>query len=193
MSFSRAGFNTVRAVHVQWAVRSVGFSAARFGTKAARASRNAYGSTETKFNCVQRLGKLQSNWKLGGVRFKSESANTSAKLYVYEDIKKLTENPTEDIILVDVREPAELEQEGFIPTAINIPYKSHPEAMTLSPDEFEETFGFVKPSPDKELVFYCLGGIRCEYAQELAGEAGYPKRGSYRGSWEDWVARENQK
>ncbi|KAK9465625.1 Rhodanese-like domain-containing protein [Lipomyces arxii] len=119
-----------------------------------------------------------------------ESTVSPPKQYVYEDIKKLAENPDPEKILVDVREPAELAQEGFIPTAINIPYKSSPQALSLSEDAFEEKFGFAKPSKDKELVFYCLGGVRCNYAQELAGEFGYEKRGNYSGSWEDWVENE---
>ncbi|KAK9450581.1 uncharacterized protein V1518DRAFT_218356 [Limtongia smithiae] len=113
--------------------------------------------------------------------------------YTYDDMKKLSMNPVADIIIVDVREPAELATEGFIPTAINIPYKSSPEALALSDDAFEDKFGFPKPSKDKTLVFYCLGGVRCNFAQDLAGEAGYEKRGNYAGSWEDWVQHESAK
>ncbi|KAK9455131.1 Rhodanese-like domain-containing protein [Dipodascopsis uninucleata] len=113
-----------------------------------------------------------------------------AKIYKYEDIKQLSTNPKVDVILVDVREPIELEREGFIPTAINIPYKSSPHALSLSEEQFEEQFGFPKPSKEKELIFYCLGGVRSNFAQELAGSFGYQKRGDYSGSWEDWIEKE---
>ncbi|KAK9359776.1 Rhodanese-like domain-containing protein [Lipomyces starkeyi] len=113
-------------------------------------------------------------------------------IYNYEDIKKLSVNPEKDKILVDVREPAEVDQ-GFIPTAINIPYKSAPHALSLSEEDFEEQFGFPKPSKELELIFYCLGGVRSNYAQELAGNFGYDKRGNYPGSWEDWVQNENSR
>ncbi|KAK9374899.1 Rhodanese-like domain-containing protein [Lipomyces chichibuensis] len=113
-------------------------------------------------------------------------------IYNYEDVKKLSVNPEKDKILVDVREPAEVDQ-GFIPTAINIPYKSTPHALSLSEEDFEEQFGFPKPCKEKELIFYCLGGVRSNYAQELAGNFGYDKRGNYPGSWEDWVQNENSR
>ncbi|KAK9480421.1 Rhodanese-like domain-containing protein [Lipomyces japonicus] len=113
-----------------------------------------------------------------------------ANEYQYEDIKKLTQNPNPDKILIDVREPAELAAEGYIPSAINIPYNSSPTALSLPEDEFELKFGFSKPNKDKELIFYCLGGVRCNYSQELAGQFGYARRANYLGSWEDWVARE---
>ncbi|KAK7208228.1 Rhodanese-like domain-containing protein [Myxozyma melibiosi] len=122
----------------------------------------------------------------------SESGIQPPVQYEYKAIKELSENPHPDKILVDVREPIEVHREGFIPTAINIPYKSAPEALSLSDDEFEYRFGFEKPSKDKELVFYCLGGVRCDYAQQIAGEFGYQKRGNYAGSWEDWVANEKK-
>jgi rhodanese-related sulfurtransferase len=50
-----------------------------------------------------------------------------------------------------------------------------PSALALSPDDFEETFGFKKPSPDTRLVFFCRSGARSSGAVELARAAGYTK------------------
>lgn len=80
--------------------------------------------------------------------------------------------PADKYVLVDVREPAEV-AEGYIPHAINIPYKSAPGALGLEPEEFEDTFGFPKPDAAKELVFYCLGGVRSTAAESLAATFGY--------------------
>ncbi|EGW34126.1 Rhodanese-related sulfurtransferase [Spathaspora passalidarum NRRL Y-27907] len=117
-----------------------------------------------------------------------------AKLYTYEDVKKLATNPEShpETVLVDVREPIEF-SEGHIPGAINLPFKTSPGALELNEDDFLESFGFEKPSRDKELVFYCLGGVRSTAAEELARTFGYNKRGNYVGSYEDWVANENKK
>jgi rhodanese-related sulfurtransferase len=85
----------------------------------------------------------------------------------------------------DVREPAEYE-EGYIPGAINIPIKSAPDAIFMPDDEFEDKFGFHKPDPAKEVVFYCKSGVRSSAAAQLAKQNGYTNVAEYRGSWLDW-------
>ncbi|CCH40685.1 hypothetical protein BN7_219 [Wickerhamomyces ciferrii] len=115
--------------------------------------------------------------------------DTPAKIYTYQDIKNLITNPDPTKILVDVREPHEFQQYA-IPTSINIPYKSSPGALDLSPEEFEDVFKFEKPDKEKELIFYCLAGVRSSAATELAQIFGYDKLGNYVGSIEDWVKHE---
>lgn len=117
-----------------------------------------------------------------------------AKLYNYDDVKDIAANPSKhpDSVLVDVREPVEYD-DGHIPGAINVPFKSSPGALDLSEDDFLDNFGFEKPDKNKELVFYCLGGVRSTAAEELANTFGYKKRGNYVGSYEDWLAHENKK
>lgn len=135
------------------------------------------------------LTSLKSGWSQ---RSYSVLSQCDAKLYNYEDIKKITTHPETfpNTVLVDVREPVEFE-EGHIPGALNVPFKSSPGAFDLSGEDFEESFGFEKPGKDKELVFYCLGGVRSTAAEELANSFGYTKRGNYVGSWEDWISHEN--
>lgn len=116
--------------------------------------------------------------------------DTPAKVYNYQDIKNLVTNPDPNKILVDVREPDEV-AEYAIPTSINIPYKSTPGALDLSPEEFEDVFKFEKPSKDKELIFYCVAGIRSTAAAELAQIFGYDHLGNYVGSLNDWKSHEN--
>jgi rhodanese-related sulfurtransferase len=111
------------------------------------------------------------------------------KIYSYEDIKLLVNSPDPNKVIVDVREPVEF-QDGSIPGAINIPYKSTPGALDLSPEEFEEAFRFPKPPKEKELIFYCLAGVRSTAAADLAQIFGYNKLGNYVGSYEDWVTHE---
>jgi len=88
-----------------------------------------------------------------------------------------------------VREPGEFAA-GAIPSAVNIPLASQPDALFLPADEFEERFGFAKPDVDEhEVVFYCKAGVRSAAAARLAGQAGYARVGEYKGSWLDWEKR----
>jgi rhodanese-related sulfurtransferase len=75
-----------------------------------------------------------------------------------------------------------------------VPLASQPDALFLTPDEFETRFGYPKPGADGgegDIVFYCLAGVRAKAAAQLAVQAGYePERiGVYEGSWRDWAAR----
>ncbi|KAJ5448192.1 hypothetical protein N7445_003013 [Penicillium cf. griseofulvum] len=108
---------------------------------------------------------------------------------------KLQEWGFEDpIILIDVREPAELQGTGIIPSAVSIPLASQPDALYLTPDEFETRFGFAKPDPAEregepaQMVFYCKAGVRAKTAAQMAVQAGYDPSniGVYSGSWLDW-------
>ena len=66
----------------------------------------------------------------------------------------------EDIYLLDVRTPEELEEHGMIAGAINIPI-----------DELEARMGEV-PN-DREIVTYCMRGGRASTAADILREAGY--------------------
>lgn len=70
-----------------------------------------------------------------------------------------------------------------------MPIQSQPDALFLSPEEFEDRFGFAKPPPDKKIIFYCKAGVRSRAAAQLAVQNGYEDVGEYPGSWLDWVKR----
>ncbi|KAN0071507.1 Rhodanese-like domain containing protein [Elaphomyces granulatus] len=107
-------------------------------------------------------------------------------------------------VLIDVREPAELSATGIIPGAVSVPLASQPDALFLTPDEFETRFGFPKPGvvatddgqgqqqqQYRDVVFYCKAGVRARSAAQLAIQAGYdpPRVFVYDGSWLDWADR----
>jgi rhodanese-related sulfurtransferase len=143
------------------------------------------------------------------VRWHSIPASARSKDYDFTQIKEFASSPSEDRILIgknppitpthsipilnlplttvnaDVREPSEYAA-GYIPTALNIPVKSQPDAMFLPEEEFEDRFGFSKPPMDKELVFYCKAGVRSSAAAQLAKQVGYENVAEYKGSWMDW-------
>ncbi|THC99401.1 hypothetical protein EYZ11_001125 [Aspergillus tanneri] len=145
----------------------------------------------------------QNQYRSQTVRQKSDDG-ISLKSYGFEDITASLpsdspsppSSPQKNLILVDVREPVELTATGIIPSAICVPLASQPDALFLTPDEFETRFGFPKPGADREnrntdIVFYCKAGVRARAAAQLAVQAGYdPDRiGVYDGSWLDWAEK----
>lgn len=54
---------------------------------------------------------------------------TEVEIATYEEIKDLPNHPEK--LLIDVREPHELQNTGSIPTSINIPRKSVPKTLVL--------------------------------------------------------------
>ncbi|KAL5117786.1 hypothetical protein ACEQ8H_004260 [Pleosporales sp. CAS-2024a] len=107
------------------------------------------------------------------------------KSYDFEDVMAILESPSDSRLLIDVREPHEFEKNS-IPTAINLPVTSHPDALLLSEEEFLDQFGWAKPPLNKEIVFFCRAGVRSSAAAGIARQAGYENIGEYRGSWLDW-------
>lgn len=108
------------------------------------------------------------------------------KIYKFNDIKKLVENPKAGILLVDVREPNEM-KEYTLPTSVNLPLKSSPGALSLNDDEFKQVFNHTKPHTTTELIFLCAKGRRAQTAEELARSFGYKKTGIYSGSINEWL------
>jgi rhodanese-related sulfurtransferase len=81
-----------------------------------------------------------------------------------------------DIFLIDVREPAEIEENGYIEGAINIPIR----------DLFADTS--ILPSTDTPIVVYCAAGTRATLGMTGLGLLGYEDvRTFIGGSFGAWV------
>ncbi|KAI0568577.1 Rhodanese-like protein [Pyrenophora tritici-repentis] len=102
---------------------------------------------------------------------RSSPSSTENKLYEFDDVLHILEHPSDSRLLIDVREPHEYDANN-IPTAINIPVTSHPDALLLPEEEFGEQFGFEKPPRGKEVVFFCKAGVRSRAAAGIARQAG---------------------
>lgn len=134
-------------------------------------------------------------------RFYSQEASPS-KIYSFQDaslnlsvdplstkvqqVKAFVEKPDPNRILVDSREPGELQATGTIPGSLNIPVTSKPESFFVTAEEFVDRFGFERPSKDQEVIFYCKSGVRSRAAAALARQAGWDNVAEYQGSWLDW-------
>ncbi|KAJ5977084.1 hypothetical protein N7501_000426 [Penicillium viridicatum] len=141
-----------------------------------------------------RVRQVQTRWN------SDDASSVKLRECGFEDINAALPSSTPDspthkpMILIDVREPAELKGTGIIPTAVCVPMASQGDAWYLTPDEFETRFGFAKPDPAEgegepaQMVFYCKAGVRAAAAAQMAVQAGYDPAniGVYYGSWLDW-------
>lgn len=108
----------------------------------------------------------------------------------YEDIKQLTKQPKK--LLIDVREPQELQETGQIPTSINIPLGQVTEELGPGVDNsvFRAKYGRDKPEKNTEIIFHCKIGRRSLSAAEKAKTLGYQNIYNYLGSWTEWAEKE---
>lgn len=139
-------------------------------------------------------------------QFRPYSQETPAgnKIYAFEDVlppstfhpltnkgkvKALSKLPSPSRILIDTREPSELQTTGTIPGSLNVPIVSQPDSWYITPEEFEDRYGFERPAKDVEVIFFCKAGVRSKAAAELARKAGWGSVGEYPGSWMDWEGK----
>lgn len=96
------------------------------------------------------------------------NANEIAPKYVSDNIAK--------IVLIDVREPAELKSDGYIKGAVNIPLGTVQSQTAQIPK-------------DKEVVVYCHSGRRSANAVEQLKQLGYTNVKSMAGGITAWKAQ----
>ncbi|SNX87098.1 uncharacterized protein MEPE_05808 [Melanopsichium pennsylvanicum] len=107
----------------------------------------------------------------------------------YSELKPLTESPTGEITIIDVREPNEVAQ-GIIPSAVNVPLSQFQKAFTGSGADFIRDFAFNRPKYHDKIIFYCRSGKRSQQALEFANKNGWCNIRNYQGSWLDWVQQQ---
>ncbi|XP_012728356.2 thiosulfate sulfurtransferase/rhodanese-like domain-containing protein 3 [Fundulus heteroclitus] len=117
--------------------------------------------------------------------FSSEARNTDVS---YGQLKQLLAEGR--AVVVDVREPWELREYGFIPGSVNVPLGQVNTALQLAPEEFREKYDGEMPRRTDNVVFVCLAGIRSKTALNTAASLGYRGVQHYAGGWQDWAERE---
>ncbi|XP_054638081.1 thiosulfate sulfurtransferase/rhodanese-like domain-containing protein 3 [Dunckerocampus dactyliophorus] len=124
---------------------------------------------------------------LGSRSFASVTASTDV---TYEQLRQLLAGGK--AVVIDVREPWELREYGFIPGSINVPLGQVNAALQLDPGEFTEKYGAEMPGQADNIVFTCLAGIRSKTALDAATSLGYKDVQHYPGGWKDWAKNEHQ-
>lgn len=115
-----------------------------------------------------------------------DSKMASSNVVSYEYIKNLAPDSTE--LLIDVREPAELQETGTLPNSVNIPLNNLEETfLKLSMEEFKSKVGKTKPDKDAIIIVSCKLGGRSAKAQGILTQLGYKNVKNYSGGWADWA------
>uniref|UniRef100_A0A1A7XPT7 Sulfurtransferase n=1 Tax=Iconisemion striatum TaxID=60296 RepID=A0A1A7XPT7_9TELE len=118
-------------------------------------------------------------------RFGSQPLHTNVS---YEQLKQLLDG--QKTVVIDVREPWELREYGFIPGSMNVPLGHVNTALQLDPDEFREKYDAELPQQTDNIVFICLAGVRSKTALTTAASLGYKDVHHYPGGWQEWMERE---
>ncbi|KAH9809407.1 Rhodanese-like domain-containing protein [Melampsora americana] len=112
----------------------------------------------------------------------SQVKDSNESVIDYRELKPLTLTPSDDVLLVDVREVEEVIQ-GNIPSSVNLPLSSIEKSLELHSDEFIKLNGFRKPSLNQKIIFYCRSGKRSQTALEISKLKGFKNVKNYKGSW----------
>uniref|UniRef100_A0A3B3HVF8 Rhodanese domain-containing protein n=1 Tax=Oryzias latipes TaxID=8090 RepID=A0A3B3HVF8_ORYLA len=120
--------------------------------------------------------------------YSSEPLSTEVS---YEQLKQRLNDG--NAVVIDVREPWELREYGFIPGSVNVPLGQVNTALQLSPEDFREKFGAEMPRRRDNIVFLCLAGIRSKAALDTAASLGFKDAQHYPDGWQGWAEREDLK
>lgn len=117
------------------------------------------------------------------------------KLICFEELSRLvTENLSisqtlPPVLVVDVRNPPEIEKHGKIPGAVNLPLKALDHFLLMPEKDFLAETGFVKSwLKSSLLITHCRSGPRAILAANILMKRGYQRLRIYSGSMLDWVA-----
>ena len=118
-----------------------------------------------------------------------KSTKIGKEIIDYSEFEKFRES--KGALIIDVRNPDELLNNGEIPNAINIPLAHIPSYFFgEDSDGFEEQLGVPLPKRDDPIIVFCKAGIRSEMARKLLttglGNNVFNNVASYAGSFDEW-------
>lgn len=114
-----------------------------------------------------------------GFKEMCELAEREIETLPVEDAIKLAGR--DDTVLVDIRDPRELQREGKVPGAFHCPRGMLEFWIDPNGSYFKPVFG-----QDKKFVFFCAGGMRSALAAQTAQRMGLKPVAHIRGGFGAW-------
>jgi rhodanese-related sulfurtransferase len=109
-----------------------------------------------------------------------EVANQTVPKVTPDDVKKMQEKG--NVLIVDVRDPLEVEQSGMVEGAVNVPRGMLEFRADPSSPYHDRAF-----AKDKTVVVYCASGGRSALSGKVLKDMGF-KRVYNMGGFKDWEA-----
>ncbi|PZA09046.1 rhodanese-like domain-containing protein [Rhodopseudomonas palustris] len=116
-----------------------------------------------------------------GIKTMLDEANSSIETLTTADAIALHQSGASDVVIVDIRDPREIERDGKIPGSFS---------CTRGMLEFwiDPQSPYAKPifQEDKKFVFYCAGGLRSALAAKTAQDMGLKPVAHIEGGFGAW-------
>jgi rhodanese-related sulfurtransferase len=110
-----------------------------------------------------------------------ENAKREIKEYSAAEAQARAQDPS--VVLVDIRDPRELDRDGRVPGAFHCPRGMLEFWIDPESPYFKPVFG-----EDKEFIFFCAGGLRSALATKTAQDMGLKPVGHIVGGFGAWKA-----
>lgn len=94
-------------------------------------------------------------------------------------------------IIIDCRTVNEITSWGIIEGSKVLPAHEMFEAFHMTPEQFEEQYGFPKPKPEETVIFYCQYGARSLMAAQILSWLGYENVLHFRDGYHEWGKQYN--
>jgi rhodanese-related sulfurtransferase len=114
---------------------------------------------------------------------KSMVDEAKAAITEYSAAEAIERAKHSDVVLVDIRDPRELEREGRIPGAFSCTRGMLEFWIDPASPYFKPVFG-----EDKEFIFFCAGGFRSALATKVAQDMGLKPVAHIVGGFGAWKA-----
>ncbi|RED30522.1 rhodanese-related sulfurtransferase [Rhodopseudomonas thermotolerans] len=116
-----------------------------------------------------------------GIKAMLDEANATIETLTTADAIALHQSGASDVVIVDIRDPREIERDGKIPGSFS---------CTRGMLEFwiDPQSPYAKPifQDDKKFVFYCAGGLRSALAAKTAQDMGLQPVAHIEGGFAAW-------